>query len=144
MPGGYDPWEKDDRSITGKLYTINNIPEFFSVPSAGNSTHLHLTRGAHKYEDHHFGSGDDTRIVAKCGSFSMSTKRWKKLFLNSCGSGPYYYYIFNHGTLFYTVNESAASGTTKMFFKAIIDGKDNDGILNDVNAAENVNDYHSF
>lgn len=137
----YDPWTKD-RSITGKLYT-KSVPEFFAAPQTG-ATHLHLTRGTNKYEDYHYGTADNLRIVAKCGAADMPTKRWKKAFLNSCYSGQYYYRVFNQGTLFYTIDECAASGTTKAFIKAIIDGKDNDGILNDVNAVENVNDYHAF
>lgn len=84
------------------------------------------------------------RIVAQCGSSDMPTKRWKKCFLNSCFSGQYYYNVFNHGTLFYTVDECSAAGTTKAFIKAIIDGDDDDGIFADLNAVENVNDYHSF
>ncbi|MDI6810002.1 MAG: hypothetical protein QME66_13720, partial [Candidatus Eisenbacteria bacterium] len=139
----YDPWRKT-RSIVGSLQTLSTY-EFFSTPQTGGDVaHLHLTRGANKYEDYHYGTVVSPRIVAKCGAADMPTRRWKKAFLNSCDSGRYYYRIFNHGTFFYTRGDCSASGTTKAFIKAIIDGKDNGGILNDVNAVENVNDYHSF
>lgn len=110
---------------------------------AGASTHRSLTRGAVKTEDYHFKVGGSLRIVAKCGSADMPNKGWQKLFLNSCYSGQYYR-VCNHGTLFFTHDECASAATTKAYVEAIIDGKDDNGILKAINAVENVNDYHSF
>ena len=72
-------------------------------------------------------------------------KNWKRIYLVSCYSGPYYYYTFNHGVLFYTYEECLQwSDCPREFVKAIIEGKGDADILDAINASENVNDFHEF
>ena len=146
----YDPWV-GPANVVGALRTVPAI-RFFSNRPSGEAIQAHLTRGLRKYEDWHSREGADRFVIAHSGATDMPTKRWKKLFLNSCNSGPYYYDVFSHGTLFYTTGECVPSVTTKVFLEAIVDGKDNDGILSATVAAQNlddplhpnVHDYHSF
>jgi len=87
----------------------------------------------------------NTRIVIKSGAKDMPAKRWSKLYLNSCYSGPYYFDSFGgRGTLFYTTEESASPQTSAIFLESCIQGKSNDDTLKALNKAENINDYHVF
>jgi hypothetical protein len=110
-----------------------------------NPVRCHLTRGSVKWKDNHFGSPDDLRIVVKAGSRDMPAKRWSKLFLNSCYSGDYYHDSFGgRGVLFFTKDESSSSETSALFIEGFIEGKSNEGVLKDLNHAQNINDYHDF
>jgi hypothetical protein len=104
-----------------------------------------LTRGERRWFDHHYGEGDNVRIVVQAGSRDMPEKKWSKLFLNSCYSGSYYYDSFGgHGTLFMTTDEASSSSTSACFLFGFIDGKSNDQVNAELNAMEDINTYRVF
>ena len=113
--------------------------------SGGDGNRCHLIKGSPSWHDHHYGDPDNTRIVIKAGARDMPAKKWGKLFLNSCYSGPYYFDSFGgHGTLFFTTDESSSADTSALFLEGCIEGKSNDDTLKSLNAAENINDYKVF
>lgn len=132
----YDPW-RSQATITGSLGVY---PDNVFTADAGQMQ-LHLTRGQEKYQDYHY-SGD--RLIVKAGAGDMPNKGWRKILLSSCYSGDYFYHQFNHGTLFFTTEDAGASITSREFVKAIIDDKDDDGVLVELNKTENIHDYHVF
>jgi hypothetical protein len=138
----YDPW-MFDRTYQGSL---GNYTYHYAVASdAGNlQLSLNSNSGTPQYNDYHYTLSGDHYIVVKAGAADMPSKNWKKLFLNSCESGNYYYDIFNHGALFYTYEVCSHHDTTKVFFEGIINEKSNSDILSDLNGLEPVNDYHQF
>lgn len=107
-----------------------------------------LVRGAQRFKDYHYALGGDlanTRIVIKSGQKDMPTKRWSKLYLNSCYSGSYYHHSFGgHGTLYFTTEESSSPQTSALFLEGCIEGKADDATLAGMNAAENINDYYVY
>jgi hypothetical protein len=108
---------------------------------------MHLTRGRERWHDYHYslGSADNVRIVVKAGSGDMPTKRWEALYLHSCYSGPYYWSVFNHGTLFFTTDSAAAyNSTCAKFLQCYIEGKSASDTLKEMNRLENLNDYWQF
>ena len=97
------------------------------------------------------------RLVAVCGAGEMPpVKKWKKILLHSCQSGPYYYNIFNHGTLFFTRNEPHfLDRALEVYVDCIVNNKSNDEIwaaLEDCRSEAQKNaqppvpvfDYHVF
>lgn len=138
----FDVVQVSNNPVKGKRETVYSSRFFDHSVSGGY--HLSLTRGAKKWEDHHYGGSDNPRIVIKAGSHDLPAKKWRMIFLNSCYSGQYYYSVFNHGVLFYTIDEASSSQTTKAWIKAIVEGKDKDGILEAINKEENINDYCDF
>ncbi len=105
-----------------------------------------LTRGEKRLDDHHYdvGGRDNVRIVVKAGAADLPGKTWRAMFLNSCYSGPYYYTVFNHGTLFFTTDSASSARTSAAFLIGYIDGKKESEILKELNTHENVNDYVTF
>ena len=100
-----------------------------------------LTRGNPKWRDFHFAGTGDNFIILKAGKADYPTPRYRKIFLNSCSSGPYYARVYTTGVLFFTKDSCRKSATSREWVKAIVQGKDNKGILRAINAIENVNDY---
>jgi hypothetical protein len=140
-PTPYDPVQID-RTVIGAHgnYDTIRFPE-----SGGNGPRCTLTRGDVKWHDYHYGSGENIRIVVKAGSRDMPAKKWSKIFLNSCYSGQYYFDSFGGaGTLFFTHDESSSPQTSYLFIRGCVEGKSNDKITADLNAEENINDYHVF
>jgi len=74
----------------------------------------------------------------------MPVKRWDKIFLNACRSGPLYYYTLNRGDFFYTYKLCSARATSTVFIDSVINAKSNQEILNAINDVEPVNDFHQF
>jgi hypothetical protein len=75
----------------------------------------------------------------------MPAKRWSALFLNSCYAGQYYSASFGgRGTLFFTHDEASSTRTSAIFLLGFVDGKSNEKILEELNDAENINDYMIF
>lgn len=114
--------------------------------SGGDGQRFPLVRGdGDRWHDHHYGEGENIRLVVKAGSRDMPEKRWAKLFLNSCYSGGYYYDSFGgHGTLFITTDESSATQTSGLFMFGYIDGKTDDAVLAEINAIQDINSYRDF
>lgn len=114
--------------------------------SGGDGQRFPLTRGdGDRWHDHHYGEGENIRIVVKAGSRDMPEKRWAKLFLNSCYSGGYYYDSFGgHGTLFFTTDESSSTQSSGAFMFGFIDGKSDDAVLAEINTFEDINSYRDF
>jgi hypothetical protein len=111
--------------------------------SGGNGTRHVLERGSKKWQDHHYGSEDNWRIVVKAGSGDMPTKKWSRIYLHSCYSGPYYADSFGgKGTLFFTTDEAHAWSTAlPAFIRSVVEGKSDADILKAINKEENLNDY---
>lgn len=135
-------------TVLGRLknYGTSRYPE-----RGGFGTRLHLTRGTagKKWLDYHYTLNNDkenARIVVKAGSGDMPEKRWSKLLLLSCYSGPYYFDSFGgRGTLFYTWDEAlCASEAASIFLRDQMIGKTDDQVLKAMNKVENVCDYHKF
>lgn len=111
----------------------------------GNGTRLRLTRGRVKWQDRHTGQPGDARIVVKAGSRDMPAKRWSKLYLRSCYSGPYYFDSFGgRGTFFYTHDEVSSTTSAALFIECCIDGRSDAETLRALNRDQNVHDYHVF
>jgi hypothetical protein len=140
----FDPVQNGGCVCRGK-HGKYETARFFAKPVRGG-THLRLTRGEKKYEDHHYSLGEhNTRIVVRAGSADMPPKRWKYLYLHSCYAGQYYSFVFNHGTLFYTTDAGLCWNKTVLaYFMAIVAGKDKEGILRAMNREENINDYWDY
>ena len=65
-------------------------------------------------------------MVASARNADMPARKgWKKIFINSCASGPHFYFTFNHGTFFYNIDECSSSNTTKTFVDGIIKEQSN-------------------
>ena len=143
-PELYDPYERL-RSIDGTHFIRNNLPEFFNRTQT-SGVQLHLTPGQTQVQDMHYGVVGDIVLVARNGAFDMPVKRWKKLFLNACESGRYYYRTFNYGTLFYTLKDAKKAETTNIFIQTILSGLDNDGIYTALKSIEldAQHDYQIF
>lgn len=126
---------------TNGSYETSRFP---SNPGSGGRRFT-ITRGTKKWDDQHYSLGaDNVRIVVKAGAADMPTRNWRALFLNSCYSGPYYYDVFNHGTLFFTTDSASSGRTSAAFLIGYIEGKKDAEVLKDLNAHENVNDYVQF
>jgi hypothetical protein len=130
------------------LGRLKNYPTSRYPVSGGFGTRYHLTRGPEgkKWLDHHYGEQDNWRIVVKAGSADMPPKRWAKLLLLSCYSGPYYFDSFGgRGTLFFTWDEAlCASEAASLFLREQMQGYTDDRVLKDMNKVQNVHDYHVF
>jgi hypothetical protein len=132
------------RTITGAQKSYNDMRTVRFPLEGGQGERLHLQRGQQRWQDTH-DAIDGTRIVLKTGAPDMPAKRWSKLMLNSCYSGPYYYDSFGgRGTLFFTLDESSSPKTSAIFIEGCIEGKSNDQITSETNAEENIWDYHVF
>src|SRR5262249_3102996 len=116
--------------------------------SGGEGNRHHLTRGPEgkKWLDHPYGDKGNWGVVVEAGSGDMPGRRWSKLLLLSCYSGPYYFDSFGgRGTLFYTWDEAlCASEAASLFLREQIQGQSDDTVLKDMNKIENVHDYHVF
>ena len=146
----YDPVEVP-KEIEGDhgSYATHRFP-----PSGGDGNRCHLTRGSVKWLDYHYAlPGDDgkpdltnTRIVVKSGARDMPAKKWSRLYLHSCYSGPYYYDSFGgQGAFFFTTDEAAVgSDCSSVFIESCVEGKANEDVLKALNAVENLNDFHVF
>jgi hypothetical protein len=134
----YDPFSYTTQ-VAG--HNGNYAAQAYSPSDPPGTKRQHLTRGANKWQDKHFDSGADPFIIIKCGHADYPTPSYRKLFLNSCSSGPYYARVFTHGTLFFAKDSCSSESTTKAWVNAIVDGNNNDEILAAINGIEDVNDY---
>lgn len=130
------------KTVKGKLGGYDTA----RYPVSGSGDHVHLTRGAQKWLDHHYGDEDNWRIVIKAGSADMPQKKWSRIYLHSCYSGQYYSDSFGgKGTLFFTHDEAQAwSSALPAFIRSCVEGKNDDQILQAINKEENLNDYIRF
>jgi hypothetical protein len=77
------------------------------------------------------------RLVVRGGADDMPVQRWRRLFIKSCYSGQYFFHAFNHGTLFYSVNEVISPYTAAAFVQAVVNEESDRGICLALNDAEN-------
>jgi hypothetical protein len=80
-------------------------------------------------------------IVVFVGSKDMPTRKWKKILLNSCFSGTYYYKTFAQGTLFFSLALTYNRSAIKTFIEGIIKGDSDAGIRDSLNAQAGLNEY---
>lgn len=139
-----DPVQVGGFDVKGKHGTYDHA----RFPLAGGAgTRMHLTRGQKRWQDYHYslGGADNVRIVVKAGAADMPAKRWEALYLHSCYAGPYYGYVFNHGTLYYTTDSASSyNKACALFIKSYIEGKSQDDVLKAINSDENINDYWQY
>ena len=106
------------QATTGIQYTSDSGSVKFTITAGGKA----------------FAAGDkftfkareaNLRLVAECGAAEMpANKKWKMLLLHSCYSGSYYYRMFNHGTLFFTLEAPYfTDGAPETYVNAIMQGK---------------------
>ncbi|MBI3272948.1 MAG: hypothetical protein HYZ53_28425 [Planctomycetes bacterium] len=141
-----DPVQVGGFNIKGKHGTYDHAR--FPL-NGGSGMRMHLTRGSKKWLDYHYSMGMDegqpnNRIVIKAGSADMPAKKWDALFLNSCYAGPYYWYVFNAGKLFFTTDSASSSRTSSVFLTSYLEGKGDEETLRLMNREENINDYWQF
>ena len=130
----YDPWRRDQvfRGTKPHLAAI-----YYSHPVA-NGTHYNLISlpgtPADRYKnDSHFTLGSEKYLIVKCGSADMPKKKWRKILLDSCESGRYYYSTFDSGTLFFTTNSINDTPAVKIFVEGIVNGSNDKKILKSLN-----------
>ncbi|MBI5367071.1 MAG: hypothetical protein HZA54_08540 [Planctomycetes bacterium] len=143
----FDPVQVGGFDVRGKHGTYDHA----RYPLNGGSGSRHtLTRGTKKWLDYHYsmGAGEhgepNQRIVVKAGSADMPAKKWDAIFLNSCYAGPYYWYVFNAGKLFFTTDSASSWKTSAVFIESYLEGKGDEETLRLMNKEENINDYWSF
>lgn len=139
----FDPVQIGGWKVPGRNGTYSTA-RFLLRPNRPGSR-MTIERGSPRWKDHHYAlAPGNIRIVVQSGSRDLPTPSWQWMFLNSCYSGQYYYYVFNHGTLYYTTDESSSPRTSIIFLSGVMEGKPKDEILKAVNREENVNDYLDF
>ena len=73
--------------------------------------------------------------------------QYDTLLIKSCHSGRYYSENFQHGTLFYTVDNVYSEDfntTVDLFVKGTLNRWDNDTIVSEMNEREDVYRWHQF
>ena len=148
----YDPW--GIVVIVRGAHQPLKIQIFTSKKPNPNARHFTLHRlgsGQRRWDtDYHYKDGKSYFLIYKAGSADMPKQCWRKLLLNSCYSGPYYYPVFNHGTLFYTTDSARCDDSDKtnlIFIRSVINGRRNERIYKDLNHVVKVRglyDYKAF
>ncbi|MBI5367609.1 MAG: hypothetical protein HZA54_11270 [Planctomycetes bacterium] len=141
----FDPVQVEGFAVKGKRSTYDHA----RFPAAGGAgTRMHLTRGRQqRWQDYHYslGGDDNVRIVVKAGAGDMPAMNWEAIYLHSCYGGQYYWYVFNHGTVYYTTDSASAYNKAGMLFiRSYVEGKSCDDVLKAINSDENINDYWQF
>jgi hypothetical protein len=125
--GGAAVWEYT-KLIRGSLKLYPAL-RYSSTPVQGGTRWalvMYPDRENFKWRDYHIERAGEKLIVAKAGPPDMPARKWRRLFLNGCKSGPYFYDVFSHATLFFThIEPPASSTTTSRFIRCITDGYTN-------------------
>ncbi|HOX36933.1 MAG TPA: hypothetical protein PL033_03000 [Candidatus Brocadiia bacterium] len=157
------PTYGDDSTTTTTFDPCKDVVELdgYRFPRYTPSVGFHLTfvpgPDKDKFKDHHktwkVGPVSTGRngLVCCCGAADMPVQRYRKIYLQCCYSGEYFHGVFNHGTLFYALGMPGDDATDlppytsvgdrrprsekpiPAFIMGIIQGEDNDSILNRIN-----------
>ena len=93
------------------------------------------------YPKNHF--RNKTILFRKDLEVPKAELKYSRLFYDSCNSGSYYLDTFNHGIVFYTVNDSLGLGLT-IYLKNYLLGKSDYEIWEQMQKREAVYDYYDF
>ena len=93
------------------------------------------------YPKTHFGR--KTILFRKALEIPKDEMKYSRFFYQSCNSGNYYLTTFNHGIVFYTVNNSGSHGFWT-YVRNYIDGMSDRVIWQRMQAREAVYDYYNF
>ena len=141
----YDPWRRDQvfrgtKPHLAAIYYSHRVPNGINYPliSLGGTP-------ADRYKnDYHFTLEGKKYLIVKCGSADMPKKKWRKILLDSCFSGSYYYSIFNKGRFFFTTNDIGDTAAVKAFVEGIVNGKNDKIILDSLNAITDNNKLFDY
>jgi hypothetical protein len=142
-PADYDPVRYyEDYVAEHDTYTAD---KYSSEPlEGGDNLTFHPDYTCQKWLDYHYYDGYQPVLVVKGGCADMPAKNWKKIFINACKSGKYYYDIFDHGTLFFMTSETMNLYRTKLYVEAVIGGSNNGGIYNALTSEVQNCDYIEY
>jgi hypothetical protein len=128
-----DPWSYTQTVVLAR--STNVVTRYQNrEPASGGVQHVGYYVGRDLV--HLPGAGGVPRVIVKCGSHEMPTRRWKKLCLRSCSSMHYYLWPFQHGTVFVTRERAILNDTScpRRFVQGVLEDWSDEVLWNDLHS----------